>query len=120
MTAQRVFIIHRTMVVSGQGKRVDKYNYALAKKYGELVEVFVDDEARQDPANMVDRLADTLSEFSDRDSILCAGDPLLLIMAGAVLENRSPHWNQIRVLKWDKFKRDYVAHYIPRIPQMGG
>jgi len=116
MTQPMVFIVHRTTVRSSTGGRMDKFDLSPAKRFGTLIDILMDDEANQSPENIICRLTNTLIDFTDKDSLLCTGDPMVLMIAGMVLERHCKKWMRLRILKWDKHKRDYTPYFIDRIP----
>jgi len=115
MSEPRVFIIHRTTVPGAGGVRTDRHDLRPAQQFGRLVNIFKDEDVRQDSDAIVRKLARILEDFSDEDAILCTGDPLILMIAGMVLQSHCENWSQMRILKWDKIRRDYQPYYIYRI-----
>lgn len=119
MIERRVFIVHRTTVQSGKGKRVDKFDLSSAQRFGRLIHILKDAEANQPADNIMSMLTQVLRNFTDEDSILCTGDPLIILVAGMVLERHCEQWTTLRVLKWDKHRKDYTPYYISRATHLG-
>jgi len=114
MTEPRVFIVHRTTVRGPGSVRVDKFDFTPAEHYGKLVHIFKDSEANQSPKNITQMLTHMLLGFRNEDSLLCTGDPMIILMAGMVLERHCPNWTRMRILKWDKHRGEYLSYYIDR------
>jgi len=114
MTEPRVFIVHRTTVRGPAGARVDKFDFTPAEHYGKLVHIFKDGEANQSAKNIMHMLTHMLLSFRNDDSLLCTGDPMIILMAGMVLERHCLNWTRMRILKWDKHRGEYKSYYIER------
>lgn len=81
-------------------------NFFAARRYGELVALMPANAQivlSADPA--VSRMSRTLKNYGDQDYLLMTGDPAMMGIAVAIaaLNNRG----KVRLLKWDKFAKDY-------------
>ncbi len=116
MKNPRVFIIHRAVIQIGVDLVADKHDLSPAKNWGILQYILEQDVVNQSSDSIMFNLKDALEDFTDADALLCTGDPMMLVIAGIVLERYCLNWNSLRILKWDKYTRNYRPYYIGRIP----
>ena len=87
-------------------KRIPSIDLKPAMRYGELVPLvnlqagFRDDEIHE----ALETLKEGLKNYDPEDYILCVGDPILMAAAIAYASDMS---EIVRVLRWDKVKREY-------------
>lgn len=120
-TLGRVFIIHRSrykvMVPSDTGhhthKLVDQFNYTPAQEFGVLVYILTDLEHQGPPDIVLERIKKQLQGFTDKDSLLCTGDPSVIAIAAMSLLSQTT-WESLRLLRWDAKYQQYKPYYIPR------
>ncbi len=116
MKNPKVFIIHRATIQVAVDQVADKHDLSPAKNWGILEYILEHNAVNRSSNSIMIDLKDALEDFTDADALLCTGDPAMLVIAGIVLERYCPKWNSLRVLKWDKYTRNYKPYYIGRIP----
>ena len=117
----RVFIIHRSrykVTVPGDTglctyKLVDRFDYTPAQEFGALVYLLTDFEHQGHPDIVLERIKKQLHGFTDKDSLLCTGDPSVIAIA-AMSRLRQTTWESLRLLRWDAKYQQYKPYYIPR------
>jgi len=120
-TSGRVFIIHRSRykvaVPSGMGpctyKVVDRFDYTPAQEFGALIYILTNFEHQGPPDIILERIKKQLHGFTDKDSLLCTGDPSVIAIAAMSLLSQTT-WESLRLLRWDAKYQLYKPYYIPR------
>ncbi len=78
-----------------------------AERHGEIVIMLPPDASKAGPAPCVAAMREKMATMTAEDSLLAVGDPSL-IAAAAALASRVTG-GVLRVLKWDRYTRDYLA-----------
>jgi|AntRauTorcE11898_2_1112593.scaffolds.fasta_scaffold00643_7 hypothetical protein len=87
-------------------KRIPSIDLKPAMRYGELVQLvslqagFREDEIHE----AIETLQEGLQNYTSEDYILCVGDPILMAAAITYATDLS---QTVKVLRWDKVKREY-------------
>lgn len=97
--------IRRTIFATQDARHV---NLAPALDYGdEIVAMTPAGDANFSPDETLDKLYSHIETMNpDTDHMLLVGDPLVMLMAGAVY--RDLHEAPLRVLKWDRMTSRYI------------
>jgi len=80
-------------------------NFLPAEKYGELVSVVQGHVSPTGLKRFQREMQEKLRGITSEDYLLPAGHPALIILAGAIMANRTG-W--VRVLTWDNITQQYV------------
>lgn len=78
-----------------------------AKKFGDLIIMLPPDAAKIGPAPSIAAMKEAMKGYTERDFILPIGDPALSPILGVLAWKATG--GAVRVLKWDRQLRDYVA-----------
>ncbi len=83
-------------------------NISSAAKFGELKLLLgAGDQVYMDPKHYTDKLMEKLKNFNDKDFLLLMGDPVLIGIASGITARVNE--GRLKVLKWDKQTRSYMA-----------
>lgn len=92
-----VYIVHNHMVARGS-KRVPKFDFSEAEKYGQLVNLFEDDVDPLDATGNAKLLSQRLERFTEQDYLLLVGSPVLIALAFAIAAEYTD--GRVKVLQW--------------------
>lgn len=86
---------------------VPSVNVDPARKYGEILVVVDQNIPRTTLAPLLQSLKERMSTFTDEDYLLPLGDPALIAAAAGVALRQTG--GLLRMLKWDRFTKDYIV-----------
>lgn len=82
-------------------------NLEPAKEFGEVVVMLPPNANRLHTAPLVAALKDRMQDFGPDDYIVAVGDPSLLAAAACIAGRKTGGF--LKMLKWDKMSRSYIA-----------
>ena len=107
MTKARVFVVQQPAKLDRFGEWKPIFDIRPARRFGQLVFITLrPGNIRLDTLdNVLDHMQNVLKDFSDADFILPTGEPLAIAAAAAIAAKVNK--GRVKLLKWDKFERDY-------------
>ena len=102
----KVFVVQEPMKKDRSGNFVPMMDFRQATQYGELNVLLPPGRVALSPAPMIRKLNDGLSDFSDEDYLIAAGDPSAIAAAGAIAARNNR--GKFKLLKWDKQMNTYI------------
>ena len=103
----KVFITQEKMRRNLDGNFVSEFDMTPALRFGEPEVLIPAGRALFAPVLTVRTLKEKLASFTDQDYLLTIGDPSVIataaMIAGEVNQGR------VKLLKWDKHLKDYIA-----------
>lgn len=104
---RRVFIVQEPVKRDSEtGELVPMMNFKRVLEYGSPIVCLPRGNVALSPAPTMDKLREKLKDFSDKDYLVCAGDPTCLAMAAIIAADRNR--GKVTMLKWDKISKGYI------------
>jgi hypothetical protein len=82
-------------------------NISAAEKYGEIVVMLPPSVNRMHTAPLVSVIRDRMRDFTPDDWVVALGDPSMIAVACCIAQRHTG--GLLRMLKWDRVSRDYIA-----------
>lgn len=102
--AERVYVVQETKITNRNGEQVTR-NLVPALEYGSVETLLAPDAHVLNAQPVVEQIKARLTRFDDEDFLIAMGDPVAIMIAGAVaaIANRG----RFTVLKWEKTPGKY-------------
>jgi hypothetical protein len=102
-----VFITQEKMRRNSLGELVPEFDMTPALKFGQPKVLVPAGRALFAPVHTVRTIKEQLEGFSDDDYLLTIGDPSIIAVSAIVAAENNK--GRVKLLKWDKLMRDYIA-----------
>lgn len=107
MKMSKVFITQEKLRRDSFGNMVPEFDMTPALRFGDPVVLVPAGRALFAPVLTVRTLKDKLASFGEEDYLLTVGDPSIIAVA-AMIAGEVNH-GRVKLLKWDRQMRDYIA-----------
>ena len=105
MNRARVYVTQNPMRRGEDGELVHTFDLTPARQYGEIVVLLPSGPALVNTGHTTRMLQEKMSGFTDKDFLLCLGDPVAIAAASAVVSEIND--GVVPLLVWDRRTRAY-------------
>lgn len=110
MDIKKVFIPQCPVTRNADGSWSEKFDLSSAEKYGTLQVLLNHDDKPYDVEYILSQLHIQLEKYTDEDSIICIGNPIILAWAVSI----AAYYNDgvVNTLQWNYNKYERIAAQI--------
>lgn len=102
----KVYVVQDQKIWKGKD-HVSKFDFSTAEEYGDLVMLLESSDNQTEPERVIQKLKDTLEDYTSDDHLLLVGNPCLIGWTTAIAATASPT-GEVKMLQWSGRDRKYL------------